>query len=57
MGKIYVIYRILVIGQDGKRESVKVHDPTKDLEKSRNEFKKIFPEASRIYLSYNEIEE
>ena len=57
MEKKYVIYRILVIGKDGKRESFNVHDPTDDLEQSRKEFKNIFPDASRIYLSYNEKEE
>jgi hypothetical protein len=57
MEKKYVIYRILVIGKDGKRESFNVHDPTDDLEQSRKEFKNIFPDASRIYLSYNEKED
>lgn len=55
--KKYVIYRILVIWDDGKRESIGVHDPTNDLEKSRKEFKNIYPDAQRIYLSYNEKEE
>lgn len=55
--KKYVIYRILVVWDDGRRESIGVHDPTNDLEKSRKEFRMIFPDSKRIYLSYNEKED
>lgn len=57
MEKKYVIYRIQVIDKDGRRRNYGVHDPTNDLEASRKEFMKIFPDAERIYLSYNEKEE
>lgn len=57
MEKKYVIYRIQVIDKGGRRRNYGVHDPTNDLEASRKEFMKIFPDAERIYLSYNEKEE
>jgi len=52
----YVIYRILIIKQDGSRETRKVDIHTDQLEAYRESFKKIH-KTERICFSYHEKED
>lgn len=56
MGMKYVIYRILVIWDNGARKSIDKKYYTNDLETPRKQYKKKYG-AERIYLSCHEKEE
>ena len=56
MAMKYVIYRILVIWDNGNRKSIDKKYYTDNLETPRNQYLKKY-KAKRIYLSYHEKEE
>ena len=56
MGMKYVIYRILIIWDNGARKSVDKKYYTNDLETPRKQYLKKY-KAKRIYLSYHEKED
>lgn len=56
MAQKYLIYRILVIWDNGMRKSIDKKYYTDDLETPRRQYKKIYS-AKRIYLSYHEKED
>ena len=56
MAQKYLIYRILVIWDNGMRKSIDKKYYTDDLETPRRQYKKMYS-AKRIYLSYHEKED
>ena len=55
MAQKYLIYRILVIWDNGMRKNIDKYY-TDDLETPRRQYKKMYS-AKRIYLSYHEKED
>lgn len=56
MNQKYVIYRILIVWDNGMRKSFDKKYYTNDLRTARNQYKKMY-NAQRVFLSYHEIGE